>query len=255
VIARTRVSRMLGEFRDKPAVDMAALENVLLRVSELVCELPHVTELDINPLIVDEHGALAVDARMLVDYPPAGARRYDHMAIHPYPSHLLHHEQLPDGTNITIRPIRPEDARIEADFVRQLSPESKYFRFMRALHELTPEMLVRFTQIDYDLEMALIVTVEQMDEEIEVAVARYATNPDGESCEFAIVVSDQWHHRGLGMRLMQRLMAIARDDGLKTMEGEVMASNHQMLALCTALGFSIQRDPEDPHLRRVTKPL
>jgi acetyltransferase len=255
VIARTRVSRLLGAFRDKPPVDMTALENVLLRVSEMVCELPHIAELDINPLIVDDQGALVVDARMAVSYPPAGARPYDHMAIHPYPSHLVHREQLPDGSNVTIRPIRPEDARIEADFVRQLSPEAKYFRFMRALHELSPEMLVRFTQIDYDLEMALIATVEQMDQEIEVGVARYATNPDGRSCEFAVVVADQWAHRGLGVRLMARLMAVARNDGLLTMEGEVMASNHHMLTLCEALGFAIERDPDDPSLRRVSRPL
>jgi len=255
MIERTRAHRLLGEFRDKPAVDMAELENVLLRVSELVCELPHVLELDINPLIVDEQGVLAVDARMRVGYPPPGALPYAHMAIHPYPGQLMHREQLPDGSNLTIRPIRPEDARIEADFVRGLSPESKYFRFMRALQELTPEMLVRFTQIDYDLEMALIATVQQDGEESEVGVARYATNPDGFSCEFAIVISDQWHHRGLGLRLMKQLMSIARERGLQLMEGEVLANNHNMLALAASLGFEIHSSPEDPGLRLLRRRL
>jgi acetyltransferase len=255
MIQRTRVGRLLGAFRDKPAVDMTELENVLLRVSELVCELPQVIELDINPLIVDEQGALAVDARMAVDYPAAGARDYAHMAIHPYPGQLVHREQLSDGSNITIRPIRPEDARIEADFVRNLSPESKYFRFMRALQELTPEMLVRFTQIDYDLEMALIATVEQMDQEVEVGVARYATNPDGESCEFAIVVDDRWHHKGLGVRLMRELMAAARQRGLKTMVGEALANNHHMLSLADSLGFRISNSPDDPGVRIMARAL
>jgi len=255
VIERTRVSRLLGEFRDKPAVDMTELENVLLRVSEMACELPHIMELDINPLIVDDQGALAVDARMAVAYPAPGAAPYAHMAIHPYPSDLVHREQLPDGSDVTIRPIRPEDARIEADFVRGLSPESKYFRFMRALHELTPEMLVRFTQIDYDLEMALIATVEQMDQEIEVGVARYAINPDGESCEFAIVVADDWHHKGLGVRLMKPLMAIARARGLKVMEGESLSGNSHMLGLAESLGFRISNSPDDPGLKLMHRPL
>lgn len=255
VIERTRVSRLLGAFRDKPPVDMTELENILLRVSEMACELPHIVELDINPLIVDEQGALAVDARMTVSYPDPGGGRYGHMAIHPYPADLVRHEQLPDGSDVTIRPIRPEDARIEDDFVRKLSPESKYFRFMRALHELTPEMLVRFTQIDYDLEMALIATVEEMDREIEVGVARYAINPDGDSCEFAIVIADDWHHKGLGIRLMKPLMDAARNRGLKVIEGEALSGNSQMLALADSLGFSIRNTPDDPGLKVMRRAL
>ncbi len=255
MIERTRASQLLGEFRGLPAVNRRAIENVLLGLSELVCELPHVRELDINPLLVDETGALVVDARILIDYPPAGARRYGHMAIHPYPSDLIRHKQLPDGSNVTIRPIRPEDAEIEQAFIRRLSPQSKYFRFMQALHELTPEMLVRFTQIDYDREMALIAVTREDGQDIEVGVARYVTNPDDTSCEFAIVIADDWHHKGLGMELMQQLMDVARARGLTLMEGEVMADNREMLSLAKWLGFNSQPGADDPRLVAVSKSL
>jgi acetyltransferase len=255
MIERTRISRLLGAFRNLPPVNREALENVLLRVSELVCELPHVTELDINPLIVDEHGAIAVDARLVVAHPAHAARPYAHMAIHPYPSHLENQLQLADGTNLLIRPIRPEDSGIEQEFVRKLSPQSKYFRFMRALHELTPEMLVRFTQIDYDQEMALIAVVMDQDREIEVGVARYATQPDGRSCEFAIVVADEWRHRGIGFQLMSQLMDIARARDLDVMESEVLAENTGMLALAGKLGFAIKASTETPGVRYVSRRL
>jgi acetyltransferase len=255
LIEGTRVSKLLGAFRHMPPVDQEALESVLLRVSEMVCELPWLREMDINPLIVDERGALAADARVVVDFSPLSNDRYAHMAIYPYPTHLVTHWQLPDGTDVTIRPIRPEDAEIEQEFVRNLSGESKYFRFMDTLEELTPTMLVRFTQIDYDREMALIAVTEENGREIEIGVCRYAVNPDGESCEFALVVSDAWQHRGVGHKLMGSLIEAARDKGLKTMEGEVLASNRNMLRLVSTLGFQVGTSEEDPSVKRVVKGL
>ncbi|KAB2313655.1 GNAT family N-acetyltransferase [Betaproteobacteria bacterium SCN2] len=252
MIRGTHVARMLKQFRHMPPVNMAALESVLLRVSEMVCELPHIREMDINPLIVDETGAIAVDARIEISYPPAGAERYAHMAIHPYPAHLESHWQLPEGIDLIIRPIRPEDAEIEQAFVRGLSPESKHFRFVSALQELSPSMLARFTQIDYDREMALIAVTGKGGAETEIGVARYVINPDGESCEFALVVADEWQRRGIGRRLMDALMDIAREKGLKTMEGDVLAGNRNMLNLASALGFSIG-EGDEPSVKKVVK--
>ncbi len=255
LIAGTRISKLLGQFRHMPPVQMDALESLLLRVSEMACELPWLKEMDINPLIVDEHGALAADARVLVDYAPVSGDRYAHMAIHPYPSHLVTHWQLPDGINITIRPIRPEDADIEQEFVRNLSEETKYFRFMNSVHELSESMLVRFTQIDYDREMALLAVTEVDGKELEIGVCRYAINPDGESCEFALVISDEWQHRAVGHKLMGSLFDAARSKGLQTMEGEVLASNHNMLKLVTTLGFTISASEEDPGIKKIVKML
>jgi acetyltransferase len=250
MIHGTRVAKLLGEFRRMPPVDRDALAEVLLRVSEMVCELPELAELDINPLIADAGGAIAVDARAVLR--PAAARRdrYGHMAIHPYPSELVSTWQPHEGPRVTLRPIRPEDAQLEQAFVKRLSSESRYFRFMDTLRELTPLMLVRFTQIDYDREMAFVATVPEGGAETEVAVARYVANPDGESCEFALVVADDWQGRGLGRRLMEQLIAVARARGLRSMIGHVLAENRGMLALARKLGFVAGDSGEGPMVKR-----
>ncbi|WP_310447522.1 bifunctional acetate--CoA ligase family protein/GNAT family N-acetyltransferase [Thiobacillus sp.] len=255
LIKRTRVATLLGPFRNRPPADMAALENVLLRLSEMVCELPWLSELDINPLLVDEHGALALDARVIIAPRVPTADRYGHMAIHPYPAHLVTHWQLPGGNDVLIRPIRPEDAELTQDFVRSLSEETKYFRFMDAVRELSPSTLARLTQIDYTREMALLALTEIDGKEVELGVARYAINLDGESCEFALVVSDHWHKQGIGHKLMDVLMDVARGKGMKTMEGEVLTINHSMLHLVESLGFHIEPHPEDDGVRRVSRSL
>lgn len=256
LIQGTHVSKMLGAFRHMLPADMDALESVLLRVSEMVCELPMLMEMDINPLILDENGALAADARVVVDFRQPGADRYAHMAIYPYPTHMASNWQLADGTDVLIRPIRPEDAALSQDFVRNLSEESRYFRYMNSVHELSDAMLVRFTQIDYSREMALVaVTEDEYKNEIELGVTRYAINPDGESCEFALVVADSMRGKGLGHKLLTLLMDAARVAGLKRIEGEVLKSNASMLKLMTRLGFSIEADPEDDALKFVRKVL
>lgn len=255
LIGRTRVATLLGAFRNRPPADMDALENILLRLSEMVCELPWLAELDINPLLVDEHGALALDARIIIAPRVPGADRYAHMAIHPYPAHLVTHWQLPSGLDVVIRPIRPEDAELTQDFVRGLSEESRYYRFMDAMNELSPVMLARLTQIDYAREMALIVQATIDGREVELGVARYAIDPDGKSCEFALVVGDTWQKQGIGHKLMGVLMDVARAHGVETMAGEVLDSNRPMLKLMQGLGFRIEPHPEDEHVRWVSRAL
>ena len=252
MIRGTRVSKLLGAFRRMPPVDMAALEEVLLRVSELVCELPEVAELDINPLIADEGGAIAVDARVVLRQSAPRRDRYGHMAIHPYPTQLVTTWQPGTGPAVTLRPIRPEDAEMEQAFVKSLSAESRYFRFMDTLRELTPQMLLRFTQIDYDREMAFVATLQEDRRELEIGVARYVANPDGESCEFALVIADDWQRRGLGRRMMELLIEVARERGLRAMIGHVLAENRGMLSLCQALGFAIADSAEGAMVKRAT---
>lgn len=255
LIKGTRISKLLGAFRHMPPADMEALESVLLRVSEMVCELPMLMEMDINPLIVDEHGVLAADARVVVEFRQPSADRYSHMAIYPYPTHLVSRWQLADGMDITIRPIRPEDAELVQAFVRNLSEESRYFRFMNSMQELSQSMLVRFTQIDYSREMALIAVTEENGKEVELGVARFSTNPDGESCEFALVVADRMRGKGLGQKLMTAVMDAARSKGLKVIEGEVLRNNTDMLHLMDRLGFKVETSAEDDSIKSVRKVL
>jgi acetyltransferase len=238
----TRVARMLERFRHLPAIDRGALEEVLLRVSEMACELPEVRELDINPLIADERGVLAIDARVVLRAVPAGEPRYAHLAIPPYPVELESVLALPGGESLQLRPIRPEDAELEQRFVEGLSPESRRQRFQSSLSSLSPAMLARFTQIDYDREMALIAIARSGGADVEVGVCRYIQLADGRSCEFAIVVADAWQGRGLGRRMMERLVEVARARGLESMVGWIAAGNEPMLRLCRKLGFRPQED-------------
>ena len=173
----------------------------------------------------------------------------------PYPVELVQSSTLRDGTRVVIRPIRPEDRQIESDFVRNLSDESRYFRFFNAVRDLSETALTRFTQVDYKSEMALIALIRENGRETEIGVARYVVNPDGWGCEFAIVVADAWQRKGIGSKLMHSLMDIARSRGLETMEGWVLAGNTRMLALMAGLGFTIDASAGDPSLRHVVKNL
>ena len=255
LIDRTRVSRLLDAVRDRSSVDRTAVIEVLRRVSELVTELPEVLELDINPLFAGPEGVLAVDVRIAIKRSPARAGPYDHLVIAPYPKHLVRHFYLDDGTPLTIRPIRPEDAESEQAFVRELSPQARQFRFMGTVNELSPAMLAQFTQIDYAREMALV-AVTSVDGKIQQhGVARYFINEDNSSCEFAIVVSDKLQNQGIGTKLMKALMDAAREHGLNTIEGSVLTRNQPMLSLMTELGFNIRKDFEQGDVVQVERPL
>jgi len=226
-------------------------------------------ELDLNPLIVDENGAIAADARIVIDHATgASGDRYAHMAIYPYPVHLSQEWQMNDGKVVTIRPIRPEDADMEQEFVKAMSDESRYYRFMDTLRELTQTMLVRFTQIDYDREMALVATLpakesaegeeggeQHQGKEVQIGVARYVVNPDGESVEFALAVGDDWQKCGVGRKLMTALIDCARQKGYRAVVGDVLSTNSKMFRLMTSLGFSIHPHPDDTAVKRVVKPL
>ena len=264
LIDRSRVADTLGEWRGAVPVNREALEQVLLRVSEMVCELPQLREMDINPIIVDENGAVAVDARIVVGSAPPTMQNYGHLAVLPYPSQ---HEQvwpLRGGGEYNLRPIHPDDASMLQDFVRHLSPESRYFRFVSRMNELPASMLSRFTLIDYDREMALVavhrerrVSAEGESSESSriVGVSRYITNPDRTSCEFSLVISDDFKGQGLGSRLMLSIMQVAREKGLSEIEGLILANNPNMLKLMKSLGFAIKPFAEDPDFKLATQAL
>lgn len=172
-----------------------------------------------------------------------------------YPQHLVHPHRLFDGTEVVIRPIRTEDAALEQDFVRGLSDDSRYNRFMGQLRELAPRKLQYMTTIDYDQHMALIATVMRDGHEVEIGVARYVVTPGSDSCEFAIVVDDAWQGTGVAGILMLDLIEAARNKGLKAMVGFVLASNHKMLKFCRQLGFEFHRDMGEGDTVNVVKTL
>jgi acetyltransferase len=258
LVSRTRVAKMLDNFRGLPAVDLEALIGVLLKISDLACEIPCVQELDINPLLADEGGVIALDARVLLgDGPLAPDATYSHLAIHPYPKHLARATRLKGGETVLLRPIRAEDLEAERRFIARLSPKTMYLRFHAPLRELTMERLVRYTQIDYDREMAFV-AIDSSDEngEGEIrGIARYTRNPDGSTCEFGIAVEDGWQGRGLGHALMNALESTARDRGMTEIIGYVLTENDDMGTLMRARMYDARRDEDDSGVMRYGKPL
>ncbi|MCX8517202.1 MAG: GNAT family N-acetyltransferase, partial [Rhodoferax sp.] len=276
LIERSRVAETLGEWHGAAAANREALEQLLLRVSEMVCELPQLREMDINPIIVDEAGAVAVDARIVIDTAlPTGkgtSSDYRHLSILPYPARYEKTLPLSSGDSgdsgggggdgfYTIRPIHPDDAQMLQKLVSELSPESRYFRFVSSMAELPPALLARFTLIDYDREMALVAVIRERvaqrngeftETERLLGVSRYVTNPDQTSCEFALVVADEYKGQGIGSRLMESIMEVARDKGLSEIQGLVLSSNSGMLKLMRGLGYQVKAFPEDPDFKLVT---
>jgi acetyltransferase len=238
--------------RPQLAADSGELVKLLLRLSDLACELPEVRELAIDPLLVEDAAVVALDVRIGVQHVPASQCKYAQLAIAPYPRELVEVLQLSDGTPILLRPIRPEDTQLEQDLVRDLSLESRRFRFMHALSRLTDDMLVRFTQLDYDREIGLIAVQATDAGEIPLGVARYVGDSDELGCEFAVVVADAWQKRGVASQLMRALISAARSRRFAQMHGDVLADNTRMLQWMQRLGFKVAVHPDDATLRIVT---
>ena len=159
-----------------------------------------------------------------------------------YPLHLVRQRVLYDGTPVTIRPIRAEDSGMEQEFVRHLSEDSRYYRFMASMRELSPKKLKFFTEIDYDRHMAFVATISREDQELEIGVARYVATENPGSCEFAVTVDDAWQKSGIAGLLMIALINAAREHGFKAMEGLVLPSNSRMIKFARQLGFEVHHE-------------
>ena len=231
LMRRTRVAKLLAGYRDVPPADMDAIERSLLGVAQLIADVPDIVELDINPLQATARGAIALDARIRVTR--SMQHGTDRFAIRPYPVEL---ETTIDigGHGLTLRPIRPEDEPKYPVLFAKTSPDDVYFRLFRQIKALTHNDIARFTQIDYDREMALVA----LDGDEIVGVVRLVTDPDNTSAEFAILVRSDWSGRGMGYALMGHIIEFARSRGTPEIHGDVLRSNHRMLELAKALGFT-----------------
>ncbi len=239
LIARTRAAGTLAAFRDMPAGRIDTLAEALVRISQLIVDFPEIAALEINPLFVDSQGVLAADAWLRLR-PPG---EHGVLAIPPYPEALIEHFDA-HGERLIIRPIRPEDATQHGAFFARQSAEDIRYRFFTAMRELSPEMMARLTQIDYDREMAFVAIREITGET--VGVARLIAESDGTTGEFAVIVQADLRGKGLASRLMQRLIDWARARGMAAVVGQVLADNVPMLAFVRHLGFRVRRLPEAP---------
>jgi acetyltransferase len=253
LMARTRVSRMLKAYRDVPAADETAIALVLVKLAQLAADFPQIREIDLNPILADETGVIAVDARVAVapvDTPQPKSAGNPRFAIRPYPQQWERHLTLRDRTAILVRPVRPTDEPLYRPFFAKVSKEDLRMRFFAPVKEFTHAFVARFTQIDYARAMAFIAIEEASGEML--GVVRLHADANYESGEFAVLVRSDLKGRGLGWMLMQLIIEYARVEGIRTVGGQVLRENTMMIAMCRELGFRIETDRNEPDVYTVT---
>jgi acetyltransferase len=251
MISRTRIFRLLKGYWDRPSVHLDAIAETLIKLSQLIVDFAEIAELDINPLLADDYGVVALDARVkLAASAVSGTER---LAIRPYPKELEETIRLGDGRALLLRAILPEDEpALQAAFAK-LTPEEIRLRFLAPLKTLSHMAAARFTQIDYDREMALILVEPGIPGRSEIfGVARLGADPDNEQAEYAIIVRHDMTGLGLGLLLMRRIIDYAKRRGIGEVYGDVLRENTTMLKMCDFLGFKRSTTADDPTLVRVT---
>ena len=242
VMERTEIFSTLAKgFRSRPPADLRALDEALVKVSNLIVDFPEIKELDINPIAVSGDAIYALDARVILDLDVHdGAEEHSHLIISPYPTRYIQPWLCQDGRSVLLRPIRPEDEPLERALIAGLSPESSRFRFFQIIKDITHNMLSRFCNIDYDREMAIIAEYTLGDVRREVGVSRLIIESK-DRAEFAVVVADDFQNCGLGLKLCDMLIGIAQDRGLRSIFGIVLNDNVKMINLARKLGFTFER--------------
>jgi acetyltransferase len=256
LISRTRVARLLKAYRDVPAADENAVALALVKLAQLAADLPEVRELDLNPLLADENGVIALDARIAVAAvdrtrrAPSGHPRF---VVRPYPKEWERHTVLKDGTTVFIRPVRPEDEPLYGPFFEAVDEQDMRLRFFGSVKGRSHAFIARLTQLDYARAMAFVAIEEASGRML--GVVRLHANANYDTAEYAVLVRSDLKGRGLGWILMQLLIEYARSEGLRVVEGHVLAENTTMLRMCAELGFRIVPDPQDANICVVTLPL
>ena len=247
LIARTRVSHILKAYRNVPAADQRAIELLLVKLSQLVADFPEIHEIDLNPVLADETGVLAVDARISVVQVVVARRGVSgnpRFAIRPYPSEWVRHMQLRDGTTILARPVRPEDEPLYGPFFAAVTPTDLRLRFFAPIKDFSHSFIARLTQIDYARAMAFVAIDEASGAML--GVVRLHADAKYVSGEYAILIRSDMKGHGLGWSLMQLMIEYARSEGIRTITGQVLRENAMMLDMCRQLGFHIASDPQEP---------
>jgi acetyltransferase len=239
LMEETKVYRLLKGYRNHPPANLVILEEILIRLSQLVTDFAEIEEMDVNPLVVTQNSFCAVDARVILK--PAEVKAPLHLVISPYPNQYEARVTTKEKNRIFIRPIRPEDAPLLVELFNALSPRSVYNRFFTPLKQLPHQMLARFTQIDYDREIALVAIPEFAPNERILGVARFILERNLKNAEFSVVVGDPWQGEGIGAELLSRCLTIARERKIEKIWGVVLADNIQMLNLGRKLGFKIKK--------------
>ncbi|ADW18264.1 CoA-binding domain protein [Desulfobulbus propionicus DSM 2032] len=250
MMEETRILPLLKGYRNSTPADLEKLEELLMRLSQLVIDFPEIVELDINPVLVKNGEPCAVDARIRLERVENGANNL-HLVISPYPQHLERHDLTDMQMPLFIRPIKPEDAPLFVELFNSLTPTSIYYRFFSVVKTLSPEILARFTQIDYDREISFVGLDDREGEERMLGVANIVGEPDGKRGEFSVLIGDPWQGKGIGAKLLLQCLSIAQERGMEIVWGTVLAENRYMIALGKKLGFTVKQG-EDPAEYKLT---
>ena len=246
LMEETEVYKMLRGYRGKPPADLRQLEQIIVSFSNLITDFPEIAEMDINPIAISDGKAFAVDARVIIDQDhltDPSPIQYAHLSITPYPTRFITTSTLNDGTEILIRPIRPEDEPLEYELLTTVSKETLRGRFFQDVN-ITHEMLTRLCNIDYEREIAIVAEIKEGQKKRLAGIGRLIIDPDYETGEFAVIVHDDYQAKGLGYKLCDLLIGIAQEKGLERFFGFVLTNNKKMLNLCRKLGFTIENMPE-----------
>jgi acetyltransferase len=254
LVSRTRVAALLEAGPNRPAADVDAICLTLMKVSQLVVDVPEIVEIDLNPLLADERGVVAVGGYTAVARAAgSGAER---LAIKPYPDGLEETVTLRDGTEVLLRPVRPEDEPAHSEFISRLSPEDSHFRFFHTIRAMPRTQLARLTQIDYDREMAFVATRRTPDGKVEtIGVVRTVADPENETAELSIVVRSDLKRRGLGTHLLRKAIDHCRRRGTKELAGDVLAGNEPMLQLAKRFAGFTPSLSDQEGIVRISHPL
>jgi acetyltransferase len=249
MMERTQIYSALKGFRGRATVDLGALEDLLVRFSQLVAEQRWIKEIDINPLLVSPKNLIALDARIVLQEPDTEERDLPPLAIRPYPTQYITTLKLRDGTPVTIRPIRPEDEPLMIEFHKTLSERSvqlRYFGLLSLEQRTLHERLTRMCFIDYDREIALVADRTRSDGQHEIlGVGRLIKAHGRDEAEFTLLVADQWQRKGLGSGLLRLLVQIGRNENLRRITGRILRDNVTMKQVSEEIGFHLQFDGVD----------
>jgi acetyltransferase len=247
LIQKTKIFKLLQGYHQIPAVSLDVLADILVRLSQLATDCPEIVELDINPLILVNGRPIAVDACLSIAPSPLRAPR--HLIISPYPNQYESDLLLRDGTPVLLRPIKPEDEILVYRLLQSCSEQTIYFRYFHRIRKFTRDLIIRFTQNDYDRELALIAVGQPPGPPLMFGVVRLVMTPNRDQGEFAILVGDPWQGKGLGATLMEKIIGVAKDYGIRFLYGDVLIENEPMLEMMKRLGFSFRKNIEEGTFR------
>jgi acetyltransferase len=246
LMEETRVYRLLQGYRGKPPADIAKLEEIVLSFSNLIADFPEIAEMDINPIALSDGKVCALDARIILDANYTNhSSIHPHLIISPYPTRYMSHWRLPDGSDVLLRPIRPEDEPLEHEMLTSLSAKTLKERFFQPIKQITHEMHVRLCNIDYEREMAIVAEVRDGNKKRLIGIGRLIMEPDLKQGEFAVIVHDAYQGKGLGYKLVDTVIGIGHERGVEEIYGFVLSDNMNMLKMSRKLGCSVEPLEED----------